>query len=96
MLPDEPEGPIHWEQTIKGLKSHSARGADAIAASELQALPSQAIADLCRIVDNYGQQVPCWLMLARTTPKQRAKLTPGDIYVQSLSANISHLKPRGQ
>lgn len=81
-LPELPNPVVHldqidlWNKAVADLKPHSARGVDGISAAELQSLPTQAIADLAKILCSFHQGFPPWMMVARTFAVPKCTTTP--------------------
>ena len=65
-----------WMRAIKAMKAVSARGVDAIAASELKQLPQCAIQDIMTIMNSYEEGYPEWFMVAITVPVPKTADTP--------------------
>ena len=65
-----------WTQAIRSMKTHSARGVDAIAASEIKKLPHSALFDLMNIMNSYSDGFPGWFMVAITAPVPKTVHTP--------------------
>ena len=65
-----------WQQAIKSMKTHSARGIDGIAAAEIKKLPDAALWDLMQIMNTYQDGFPSWFMVAITAPIPKTVHTP--------------------
>ena len=65
-----------WMNAIRSMKATSARGVDAIAASEMKQLPQCAIHDIMTIMNSYEDGYPAWFMVAITAPVPKTADTP--------------------
>jgi hypothetical protein len=92
-IPECPEDPHLWEQAIKNLNPHSARGVDGISAQELRLMPRQAILHLMTIMNSYIEGFPLWMMWTRTmpVPKKDGIVTPAQIRPISVMAQLYRL-----
>eukprot|EP00438_Fugacium_kawagutii_P001283 Skav218600 [mRNA] locus=scaffold3628:123125:127939:+ [translate_table: standard] len=74
-----------WCQAVQSHKPHSARGIDAIAASELQTLPREAIGHLAHLLNSFSSGFEDWFMQARTVPVPKVDAAPQPTQVRPIT-----------
>lgn len=65
-----------WKAFIWGLRWNAAPGPDGITAFELQTLPDQLISMLIRVIHNYPEGFPSWLMAAKVFAAPKGSGSP--------------------
>ena len=67
-----------WQDAVKKLKSHSARGIDMISAQELKFLSDDMLQDIANVLTSYHHGFPEWFMIGLTCPLAKTQDIPSN------------------
>ena len=67
-----------WQDAVKKLKSHSARGIDMISAQELKFLSDDMFQDIANVLTSYHHGFPEWFMIGLTCPLAKTQDIPSN------------------